>query len=156
MFWGHPGLFHADTSLIDWYKMACMRDIVNILIRMKSISLLSMYMQIWYTQAFSLKNYCSFNTKSYCSDVWGHHRCPQTLAEICSNMGIWGFRAEAVRGKYPGFILSFQWGWSPEASQGLESHKGFWPRKHVLLSSQGPCSLGNHCPLYQQSLISMA
>ena len=61
---------------------------------------------IWDTQAFSLKNYRSFNTKSYCSDVCGYHRCPQTLAEICRNMGICcSFRAVAARGKYMGFVL---------------------------------------------------
>ena len=43
---------------------------------------------IWDTQAFSLKNDCGFNTKSYCSDVCGYHRRPQTLAEICRNMGL--------------------------------------------------------------------
>ena len=37
--------------------------------------------------------------------VWRHRR-PQTLAEICRNMGICcGFRAVAARDKYPGFIL---------------------------------------------------
>ena len=62
---------------------------------------------IWYTQAFSLKNYCGFNTKSYCSDVCGYHQCPQTLVEICRNMGIcFSFRAVAAREKYPGFMLS--------------------------------------------------
>ena len=51
-------------------------------------------------------NYCSFNIEPFCSDVCGDHRRPQTLAEICRNMGICcGFRAVAARGKYPGFIL---------------------------------------------------
>ena len=60
---------------------------------------------IWDTQVFSLKNYCVVNTKSYCSDVCGYHRLPQTLAEICRNMGICcSFRAVATRGKYM-FIL---------------------------------------------------
>ena len=51
-------------------------------------------------------NYCGFNTEPFCSDAWGDHRRPQTLAEICRNMGICcSFRAVAARGKYPGFIL---------------------------------------------------
>ena len=62
---------------------------------------------IWYTLAFSFKNYCSFITKSYCSDVCGYHQCPQTLVEIYRNMGIcFSFRAVAARQKYPGFMLS--------------------------------------------------
>ena len=28
MRWGHPTLFHTDTSLLNWYKMACMGDIL--------------------------------------------------------------------------------------------------------------------------------
>ena len=61
---------------------------------------------IWAAQAFWLMNYCGFNVEAFCSDVCGDHRCPQTLAEICRNMDICcGFRAVAVRGKYPGFIL---------------------------------------------------
>ena len=51
-------------------------------------------------------SYCGFNTEPFCSDVCGDHRRPQTLAEICRNMGICCcFRAVATRGKYPGFIL---------------------------------------------------
>ena len=57
------------------------------------------------TLAFSLKNYCGSYTKSYCYDVCGYHRHPQTLAEIFRNMGICCvFRAVATRGKYPGFM----------------------------------------------------
>ena len=45
-------------------------------------------------------------TNSYCSDVCGYHRRPQTLTEICRNMVICdGFRAVAARGKYSGFVL---------------------------------------------------
>ena len=56
----------------------------------------------WEAQAYSLKNHCGFNTKSYCSDVYGYHRCPQTLAEVYRNMGIcYSFRAVATREKYP-------------------------------------------------------
>ena len=51
-------------------------------------------------------NYCGFNIEPFCSDVCGDHRRPQTLAEICRNMGIFcGFRAVAAREKYSGFIL---------------------------------------------------
>ena len=58
---------------------------------------------IWDAQAFSLMNYCGFNIEPFCSDVCGDHRRPQTLAEICRNMGICcGFRAVAAREKYPG------------------------------------------------------
>ena len=62
---------------------------------------------IWEAQAFSLMNYCGFNIEPFCSDVCGNHRRPQTLAEICRDMGVCcGFRAVATREKYPGFILS--------------------------------------------------
>ena len=74
---------------------------------MKFISMLSISVcAIWDIQAFSLKNYCSFNTNSYCSDVCGYHLCSQTLVEIYRNMGIcYSFRAVAAREKYPGCIL---------------------------------------------------
>ena len=50
-------------------------------------------------------NYCGFNIAPFCSDVCGDYRRPQTLAEICKNMGICcGFRAMAARVKYPGFM----------------------------------------------------
>ena len=45
MRWGLPSLFYAATPLINWYKMACMRDILYRLIWMKFISMLSMYVQ---------------------------------------------------------------------------------------------------------------
>ena len=52
---------------------------------------------IWDIQVFLLKNYCSFNTKSCCSDACGYHQCPQTLVEICRNMAICcSFRAVAA------------------------------------------------------------
>ena len=61
---------------------------------------------IWDTRLFLLKNYCGFNSKSCCSGVCGYDRCPQSLAEICRNIGnCCGFRAVADRGKYPGFML---------------------------------------------------
>ena len=48
-------------------------------------------------------NYCGFNIEPFYSE---DQRRPQTLAEICRNMGICcGFRAMAARDKYPGFIL---------------------------------------------------
>ena len=51
-------------------------------------------------------NYCGFNIEPFSSDVCEDHRRPQTLAEICRNMGICcGFRTVAAREKYPGFIL---------------------------------------------------
>ena len=51
----------------------------------------------WDTQALSLRNYCGFNSRSYCTDACGYHQCPQTLAEICRNMGICcGFRGVAT------------------------------------------------------------
>ena len=50
-----------------------------------------------YTGIF-IENYCGFSTKSYGSDVCGYHQCPQTLVEICGNMGICcSFRAVAAR-----------------------------------------------------------
>ena len=71
----------------------------------KFMNMLSMQVESG-TQAFLLKNYCGFNTKSYCSDVCGYNRRPETLAEICKNTGICcGFRAVAAMGKYPGFML---------------------------------------------------
>ena len=51
-------------------------------------------------------NYCGFNIEPFCSDVCLDHQRPQTLAEICRNMGICcGFGAVAAREKYPGFML---------------------------------------------------
>ena len=84
---GHPRLFHASISLLNWYKVACMGNILHRLIWMKFISMLSMHVQSG-SHAFSFKNCCGFKTKFYCSDVWGYHRCPRTLAEICRNMVI--------------------------------------------------------------------
>ena len=50
-------------------------------------------------------NYRGFNTQPFCSDACGDHRRPQTLAEMCRNMGIcYGFRSLAARVKYPGFM----------------------------------------------------
>ena len=81
--WGHPSLFHTATSLLIWYKLFCVRDILNRL--------------IW------MHRRCGFNIKPFCSDVCGDHRRPQTLAEICRTMGICcGFRAVGARVKYPG------------------------------------------------------
>ena len=85
--------------------MAFTGDILHRLVWMKFIRMLSMYVQFG-TQAFPLKNYCGFNTKSYSSDVCGYHWCSQTLAKICRNMGICcSSRGVATSEKYPGFIL---------------------------------------------------
>ena len=111
-----------------------MANILHRLIWVKFVSMLSMYVQsatqnglhgkyitqtqlgetcehafcvcaISDTQAFSLKNDCGFDTKSYCSDNCGYHRRPQTLAELCRNMVICcGFTAVAARGKYSLFM----------------------------------------------------
>ena len=40
--------------------------------------------------AFSLKNYCGFSIDSNCCYVCEYQGCPQTLVEICRNLGIWG------------------------------------------------------------------
>ena len=51
-------------------------------------------------------NYCAFNIQPLCSDVSGDHRRPQTLAEMCRNMGIcYGFRSVTARVEYPGLII---------------------------------------------------
>ena len=42
---GHLSLFHAATSLSNWYEMACMGDISYRLIWMKFLSMLSMCVQ---------------------------------------------------------------------------------------------------------------
>ena len=100
--WGHPSLFHADTSLLIWYKMFCVRDISYRLIWMEFINMFSMYAQSGMHSRF---NYCGFNIQPFCSDVYGDHRCPQTLAEMFRNMGIcYSFRSVAARVKYPGFM----------------------------------------------------
>ena len=58
------------------------------------------------TGVLIMMNYCGFDIEPFCSDVCGDHPRPQTLAEICRNMGICcGFRAVDARDKYPGFIL---------------------------------------------------
>ena len=50
------------------------------------------------------KSLC-FNVQPFCSDVYGDHRRPQTLVEICRNMDIcYGFRSMTSRVKYPGFM----------------------------------------------------
>ena len=79
--WGHPSLFHAATHFLNWYKMVCRANVLHRLIWVKFMCMLSMYVQSG-TQAFSLKNYCGFNTKSYCSDACGYHWRPQTLAYV--------------------------------------------------------------------------
>ena len=102
--WGHPSLFQTATSLLIWYRMFCVRDISCRLIWMEFINMFTVYAQSG-TQSFKLIHYCGFNIQPFCSDVCGDHRRPQTLAEMCSNMGIcYGFRSVVARAKYPGFM----------------------------------------------------
>ena len=99
--WGHPSHFDTATSLLIWYTMFCMRDISYRLIWMKFINMLSVYAQSGTHRRFNW-----WIVAVFCSDVCGDHRRPQTLAEICRNMGTCcGFRAVAAREKYLGFIL---------------------------------------------------
>ena len=50
-------------------------------------------------------NYYGFNIQSFCSDVCGEHRRPQTLADMYRNMGIcYRVGSVAARVKYPGFM----------------------------------------------------
>ena len=52
-----------------------------------------------------IDEFCGFNIQPFCSDVCGDHWRPQTLAEMCINMGICcGFRSVASGVKYPGFM----------------------------------------------------
>ena len=41
----HPSLFHAAISLLNWYKMACMANILHRLICVKFMSMFSMHVQ---------------------------------------------------------------------------------------------------------------
>ena len=109
MCWGHPSVFHAAISLLNWYKMVCIANILHRLIWVKFISMLSMYVQSETQRHFHWRIIAFFNTKFYCSDVGGYHRHPQALAEVCRNMGICCcFRAVATRGKHLGFMLFLQ------------------------------------------------
>ena len=102
--WGHPSPFHTALFLLNWYKIPRVGDVLYRLIWMKFIIMFSMC-NLVHTGIF-IEEFCSFNTKSHCSDVCWYHRCPQTLAGICRNICICcGFRARASREKYPGFIL---------------------------------------------------
>ena len=59
-------------------------------------------------------NYRGFNIEPFCSDVCWDHRRPQTLSEICRNMdSCCGFRAVAVREKYPGLTLLLEHTYDP-------------------------------------------
>ena len=83
-------------------------------------------------------NYCGFNIEPFCSDVCGDHRRPQTLAEICRNMGICcGFRAVAAREKYPGFILLNIHDWLHRKLSKLKTSKIDERHFSVLVLSQG-------------------
>ena len=100
----HPSLFHTATSF--FYIKCSAWEIYHA--DVYGWTLLSVYAQSGRHRRYKLMNYCGFNIEPFCSDVCGDHRRPQTLAEICRNMGICcGFRAMAVLGKYPGFILLF-------------------------------------------------
>ena len=99
---------------------------------------------IWDAQTFQLMHYCGFNTEPFCSDVCGDHRRPQTLAEICINMGICCvYRAVAVREKYPGFMLLL----SPACSTLLFNN--FHSMTDHLIS---PVLNGFHCQVVCQNL----
>ena len=103
--WGHPSPFHTATSLLIWYKMFCVRDISYRLIWMEFINMFSGYAQSGTHSRFHWWIIVGFNIQPFCSDVCGDHRRPQTLAEMCRNMGIrYGFRSVAARVKYPGFM----------------------------------------------------
>ena len=72
---------------------------------MEFINMFSVYAQSGTHSRFQLINYCDFNIQPFCSDVCGDHRRPQTLVEMCRNMGIsYGSRSMAAREKYPGFM----------------------------------------------------
>ena len=113
-------------------------------------------------------NYCSFNIEPFCSDVCGDHRRPQTLVEICRNMGICcGFRAVADREKYPGFMLLLMETMGAQSSTEFEwlalkiGHQDYSPRNDqqgdmpccVPYSSQKNKSLKNYLPLIFKSHI---
>ena len=112
--WGHPSLFHIATALLIWYKMFCMREISYRLIWMKFKNRLSVYVQ---PGTHRCVNWwiIGFNIEPFCSDVCADHRRPQTLAEICRNMGICcGFRAVAASGNIRSssyFSLTPIYGW---------------------------------------------
>ena len=83
-----------------------MRDISCRLIWMKCINMLSVYAQSGTHGRFNWWIIALFDIETFCSDVCGDHRRPQTLAKICRNTGVCcGFRAVAAREKHPGFIL---------------------------------------------------
>ena len=100
-----PGSLHmlgASESLlcsqVSLYKMVCMGDILYRLIQMRFIKLFSVHMQSGTYRHFDWLIIVVLHTEPYCSDVCGYQRCPQTLVEICRNMGICcGFRAMAAR-----------------------------------------------------------
>ena len=101
MYWG-TSLFYVAMSLLNWYKMACMGDILHKLIWMKFISLLSMYGKFRIHMHFHWRIIVVQVLLFWC--LWISPVPPK--AEICGNMGIYcGFRAVAAREKYRGFIL---------------------------------------------------
>ena len=106
MHWGHPSLFYAATSLLNWYKMIWMANILHRLIWVKFMSMLSMYVQSGTNRHFHWRIIVVLTqnpTVLMFVDICG---TPKTLVEICRNMGICcSFRAVAARRKYPGFML---------------------------------------------------
>ena len=96
MRWGHSSLFHAATSLLSWYKIFCMGDILYKLIWMKFINILSMYVQSGMQMHFNW----------WIIEVLTQNPSVMMSEEICRNMGICcGFRTVATREKYLGSIL---------------------------------------------------
>ena len=100
--WVHPSIFHAAAYLLNWYKMACMANVLHRLIWVKFMSMLSMYVQSGTHRHFHWR----IITVLTQNPTVLMFVAPQTLANICRNMGICrSFRAVAARGKHPGFML---------------------------------------------------
>ena len=110
--------------------MACIGDILHRLIWMKSISMLSLYVQSGTHRHFQWIIMTVLTQKSYCSDVCEYHLCPQTLAKICKNMGFcWSFRAVAanknIRGSFITAMVSIYF--SPGILQSHHHAEGYVP-----------------------------
>ena len=103
--WGHPSLFHTTTSLLIWKKNVLHERYIMQTYLNEIYKHAFRVCTIWYAQAFQLMNYCGFNIQPFCCDVCEDHRRPQTLAEMCRNMGICcGFRSMTAKVKYLGFM----------------------------------------------------
>ena len=94
---GHPSLFHTAIFHLNWYKMACMANILYRVIWEKCMSMLSMYVQSGMHRHFHWKVIAVLTqnpTVLMFVDVTG------------ASMGICcGFRTVAAGGNYPGFML---------------------------------------------------